>query len=170
MNKFKAGDKVRRVKEGIKGTVTVGHVYVIIRVVDGGVSYISNDGLICGSSDSSVWELVSNNKDTKKSWSFDVTSKLAVDADEIEKELTYKNPLAIITLGEDIIILIQGMLITKAKALEIMPPNDDLAKQEVLLKGVSEIKSWVQWAKAVKSADWGEYADKCTVTITLPTI
>jgi len=176
MSKFKEGDNLLRVDGADKGSsvYTIGREYTVIVINSTGyLRYRGDDGEIYSSPDKN-WELVRyNSKDrenSKMEYSFNVTSKMAINTDEIKENLTYKRPLAIIKVGDSTIISVYEMLMSKAKLLQILPPSNSFNKSEVKLQHTREIRTWITWAKAVKNADWGIMANKCKVTVILPSI
>jgi len=175
MQTFKIGDRVKRIGGPVADSnfYTIGNVYTVFKVVDEGIKYQDDQGGITVGA-FKYWILdtpahtISDN--ATRAWSFNVTSLSMIDLDTIRKDLSYKDPIAIVKFDDKIFVAVDKILMAKAKILEISPPAKFYNILEKKLDSSREIKMWVNWAKQVKDADWGEHACKCTVKVILPKI
>ena len=115
-----------------------------------------------------------NKKETKNNkWQFKILSNVDIDYEIIQSELTRKNPIALITFGEEKFVCIHKSIIDKSAICRILLPNriEKIVDGIVIYEIKGNFSEWIKWAKEVKNASWPWIMkNKQTVKIVLPTI
>ena len=109
------------------------------------------------------------------SWSFASISMLDIDYNEISKELSKANPMAIISAeGKDDSsygVMIHEFLTTKAEVCSLPRPSGKTisVRNCIVVKITKEdFSEWIAWAKVVKGAAWPKkFKRKAKVKVTL---
>jgi len=102
-------------------------------------------------------------------WTFNVLSSAAIDEQEIKDSLTRANPIAIVQISTGItLVMLHQYLLEKADVIDIATP--ETGYDSIYVLQTTQVSEWINWAKAVKKASWGEERIAAKVTVSLPTI
>ena len=120
-----------------------------------------------------------------KTWGFKVVSKQQINWVKLQEDLSYANPIAFVTIGDEHLVMVHYDLIVKASLAKQEKNKPDISLPDELFNyvdngvtcnvyygtTVEERHRWVAWGKAVKAAPWVKDArDGGEVTVTLPTV
>lgn len=105
-----------------------------------------------------------------REWEFRSVVKEDIDYNLLLQDITKKNPIMLITAGNEKIVGIHHSLIHKTEVCNIqMPKYKDNSENFVLVE--EDFSVWIDWAKRVKKAKWpAEMVNKRKVKVVLPTI
>lgn len=174
MAKFKIGDRVRKIK-GNTSTIDIGEVVTVWKIED--IHIFKSHEYPRYRSDEDCYELVEKakqekemNKSTAKNWSFESRSIRDIDFDAIYRELSHKNPIALVEAQRNCVVIHKTLLL-KAKSAGIPVPNS--IYKTSMFPNVFELFDTrpsviVAWAKNVKNASWpSTFQKKATVKVHL---
>jgi len=116
---------------------------------------------------------ITENKPTTKSWSFGSLHESDIDFEEIKKDLTRQNPVAIVTISckekRTLYCLIVHMSIIEKD--KIINPSNGRIKEITWLDKQSHISDALEAIKVLKNTPWPkESRRKAKVTVVLPSI
>lgn len=166
-NRFKIGDCVRHIHTGRAGRVmAVNREVVTCEILLGEKRVVWHISNVMMSE-----HIPEDKKDLPGVYKFHSSCVLDVDFTLIQSELTNRNPMALVTVGDDTFVVIHKSLRIKATICQIECPNPVHDITKVAMKVSESYSEWIQWAKTVKGATWPDAArNKTTVTVALPTI
>jgi hypothetical protein len=111
-----------------------------------------------------------------KNYSFNsLAAPYDIDFDKIAEDLSKKDPVAVVTINEQVFILVKSTLWSKANSVNLEFPLRhkviNCYGPYMLVEGVehSDIQRVISWAKKVRLARWPE-GEKGVVTVAIPQI
>lgn len=115
-------------------------------------------------------------------YSFKIQNIEMLNFDEIEKELTKKNPVICISFNKRRFVIVHRNILQKANILQIKPPKNwkryGASSQSMIHElmpttfndevKASTFKRSLIWIRKVQKAEWLDKKNPVTVTVTLP--
>ena len=108
---------------------------------------------------------------TNKSWEFNISRLAQIDYDKIAEDLSWENPLALLTVGDSLEAVVFGPLYRKALEIRVTDyPGVAMRTKKgyisLSLFAGSNIEPLKKWAANVRQAPWQD-AYKATVKVSL---
>ena len=110
-----------------------------------------------------------DDNETRK-WKFHIQSLHQIDFKEIERDLSYKNPVALVEAGEFYYVVVHESLLNKASLIGMLYDTEYSYSVSVFpLDDKAEFNRVIKWAKNVKNAEWPD-KHKTEVEVKIPKI
>lgn len=101
-------------------------------------------------------------------YSFTVSTPVVIDWELIRSELSAKHPMALVECSsESRYVVIHNSLALKATLLRIKTPTPFKTLDPGVHRITGHFAEWVDWAREVEIAPWGQMGDETQVTVTL---